>query len=138
MLQPLTLGGEWQFRPKPDRVSVPYAKVSDASEVTGERLGWAASGFDDTDWPELWLNEEQNTVRQWQMIGPFQNTDNDGFAKIYPPEQEFDPHKNTTDSTDKWAGKTTMPTSRTSRRAVAGVTSRKQPKAAVSRTLAIS
>jgi hypothetical protein len=67
--------------------------VSDASEVTGGKQGWAASGFDDTDWPEMWLNEEQNTVRQWQMIGPFPNTDNDGFAKIYPPEQEFDLHK---------------------------------------------
>jgi hypothetical protein len=27
------------------------------------------------------------------MIGPFPNTDNDGFAKIYPPEQEFDLNK---------------------------------------------
>ena len=91
--QPITLNGNWQFRPQPDRVSVPYARVSDASEVTGGKQGWAASGFDDTDWPEMWLNEEQNTVRQWQMIGPFPNTDNDGFAKIYPPEQEFDLHK---------------------------------------------
>jgi hypothetical protein len=91
--QPLTLSGKWQFRPKPDRVSVPYAKVSDASEATGVRLGWAASDFDDRDWPEAWLNEEQNTVRQWKMIGPFPNTDNDGFAKIYPPEQEFDLQK---------------------------------------------
>jgi hypothetical protein len=90
---PLTLGGNWQFRPKPDRVSVPYAKVSDASESTGVRLGWAAPSFDDQDWPETWLNEEQNTVRQWKMIGPFPNTDNDGFAKIYPPEQEFDLQK---------------------------------------------
>ena len=24
---------------------------------------------------------------------PFPNTDNDGFAKIYPPEQEFDAYK---------------------------------------------
>ena len=91
--QPLTLGGNWQFRPKPDRVSVPYAKVSDASESAGVRLGWADPSFDDQDWPETWLNEEQNTVRQWKMIGPFPNTDNDGFAKIYPPEQEFDLQK---------------------------------------------
>ena len=91
--RPLTLSGNWQFRPKPDRVSAPYAKVSDASEATGVRLGWAASSFDDQDWPEAWLNEEQNTVRQWKMIGPFPNTDNDGFAKIYPPEQEFDLQK---------------------------------------------
>jgi alpha-L-rhamnosidase/Glycosyl hydrolase 2 galactose-binding domain-like len=91
--QALALSGHWQFRPKPDRVSVPYAKVSDASEATGVRLGWAASSFDDQDWPQTWLNEQQNTVRRWKMIGPFPNTDNDGFAKIYPPEQEFDLQK---------------------------------------------
>jgi hypothetical protein len=88
--RPLTLSGKWQFRPNPDRISIPYAKVSDAPEGTGVRLGWADSTFDDKDWPEAWLNEEQNTVRLWKMIGPFPNTDNDGFAKIYPPEQEFD------------------------------------------------
>ena len=91
--KPLTLTGDWQFRPKPDRVSVPYARVSDAPEAAGEKRGWDASEFDDKDWPELWLNEEQTTIRQWEMIGPFPNTDNDGFAKVYPPEQEFDVQK---------------------------------------------
>jgi hypothetical protein len=91
--QPLMLNGKWQFRPQPDRVSVPYARVSDGAEAKGRRQGWAASDFDDADWPQMWLNEEQNTVRHWQMIGPFPNTDNDGFAKIYPPELGFDPHK---------------------------------------------
>jgi|CZKL01.1.fsa_nt_gi hypothetical protein len=91
--QPLTLSGEWQFRPKPDSVSVPYAKVSDALEAAGRRQGWEDSSFDDKDWPESWLNETQNTVRQWQIVGPFPNTDNDGFAKVYRPEQEFDLQK---------------------------------------------
>ena len=91
--QPLALDGPWQFRPQPDRVSVPYAKVSEASEAKGVDQGWATAGFDDTDWPEAWLNEEQTTIRHWQMIGPFPNEDNNGFAKNYPPEQEFDPHK---------------------------------------------
>lgn len=91
--QPLTLSGAWQFRPQPDRVSVPYAKVSDAPEAAGSKLGWLDPNFDDTDWPPSWLNQEQNTVRQWQIIGPFANADNDGFAKAYPPEQEFDPSK---------------------------------------------
>jgi hypothetical protein len=92
-LHPLTLDGAWQFRPKPDRISVPYAKVSDASLQAGNQSGWAAASFDDTDWPDMWLNEEQNTVRLWQLIGPFPNNDNNGFAKAYPPEQEFDLHK---------------------------------------------
>jgi hypothetical protein len=91
--QPVVLDGKWQFRPQPDRVSVPYAKVSDASEVNGAEQGWTSAGFDDTNWPEMWLNEEQTTVRHWQMIGPFPNEDSNGFAKNYPPEQEFDPLK---------------------------------------------
>jgi hypothetical protein len=91
--RPLPLDGNWQFRPQPDRVSVPYAKVSDAADVDGTNRGWASSTFDDSDWPEMWLNEEQRTVRRWQMIGPFPNTDNDGFSAAYPPELEFDSHK---------------------------------------------
>lgn len=89
----LTLDGDWQFKPQPDRVSVPYARVGDASEAKGADRGWASSNFDDANWPEMWLNEEQTTIRHWQMIGPFPNEDNNGFAKIYPPEREFDPHK---------------------------------------------
>jgi hypothetical protein len=92
-IQPLPLGDKWQFRPMPDRVSVPYARVSDAPGNAGVTLGWTSAAFDDRDWPEAWLSEEQNTVRQWNMIGPFANTDNDGFAKVYPPEEEFDLHK---------------------------------------------
>lgn len=90
---PIALDGEWQFRPKPDRVSVSYARVSDAPDAAAGKRDWADPAFDDTDWPELWLNEQQNTVRQWQIIGPFPNPDNDGFAKVYPPEQEFDLQK---------------------------------------------
>ena len=91
--QPLTLSGEWLLQPQPSRVSVQYAKVADASAMKGEKVGWTAPGFDDTDWPNMWLNVEQSTVRHWQMIGPFPNTDSDGFAKAYPPELEFDPGK---------------------------------------------
>jgi hypothetical protein len=91
--QPFTVNGNWQFRPQPEKISVPYAKVSEGTESSGVEKGWTASRFDDTDWQSMWLNEEQNTVKRWQMIGPFPNTDNDGFAKVYPPEQEFDPKK---------------------------------------------
>ncbi len=92
-LQPIALGGDWTFRPQPDQVSVPYAKVSSASEQQGENLGWTSAAFDDTDWPSLWLSEEQNTIRTWQVIGPFPNADSNGYAASYPPEKEFDPTK---------------------------------------------
>jgi hypothetical protein len=90
---PFTLSGKWQFRPEPDRVSVPYARVSNAMEGAGSQLGWDTPGFDDTDWPQMWLNEEQSTIRHWQVIGPFPNPDNDGFGEVYPPQLEFDLRK---------------------------------------------
>jgi hypothetical protein len=91
--KPFQLNDGWQFRPEPDRVSVPYAKVNDGTAAFGIRSGWANSAFDDADWAEFWLNDEQKTIRKWQIVGPFPNTDNDGFAKAYRPELEFDPHK---------------------------------------------
>jgi hypothetical protein len=92
-VQPMMLDGKWQFKPQPDRISVPYAKASEASEANGIRQGWAKANFDDAGWPDAWLSEEQATIRHWQMIGPFPNEDNNGFAKDYGPEQEFDAHK---------------------------------------------
>ena len=91
--QPLLLDGQWQFKTQPDWISVPYAKVSDASEAKGISQGWATDDFDDSSWPDAWLSEEQTTIRHWQMIGPFPNEDNNGFAKDYGPEREFDLQK---------------------------------------------
>jgi hypothetical protein len=90
-VEPVTLAGDWQFRPEPEHVSVPYAKVEDAPEGQGEKLGFASAQFDDTAWPSLWLSESQNTVRNWNVIGPFPNHDDEGFEKVYPPETEFNP-----------------------------------------------
>lgn len=88
--EPVVLDGEWRFKPKPERISVPYAKTSDASEAKGESEGWAKSDFDDAGWPEAWLSEEQATIRSWRMVGPFPNVDNNGFAKDFGPEREYD------------------------------------------------
>jgi hypothetical protein len=89
-IRPVELTGEWQFHPSPKLISVPYAKVSDGSEAKGESLGWEKSSFDDTGWPSMWLSKEQQSIRNWKMIGPFPNKDNDGFAAVYPPEKAFD------------------------------------------------
>jgi hypothetical protein len=87
---PLLLQETWQFHPQPERISVPYARVHLDTTSTGDSLGWAAAAFDDTNWSESWLSGEQTTIRQWQLIGPFPNNDNDGYSKAYPPEQTFD------------------------------------------------
>jgi hypothetical protein len=61
--QPLTLTGAWQFRPKPDRVSVRYAKVVMGRGRNG--AGWVGQTQ-----PSMTktgqthgCNEAQNTVR---------------------------------------------------------------------------
>ena len=90
-VKPVTLDGPWDFRPEPDQVAVPYAHVKDAPEGEGDRLGFGQRGFDDSSWPSLWLNEAQNTVRNWNIIGPFPNQDDAGFEKVYPPEADYEP-----------------------------------------------
>jgi hypothetical protein len=90
-LKPIPLSGNWDFRPEPDRVGVPYVKVKDGKEGEGEKLGWSGAHFDDAAWPSLWLSEAENTVRNWNVIGPFPNADDAGFEAVYPPETEFKP-----------------------------------------------
>ncbi len=88
-LAPLSMGDEWSFRPEPERVAVPYAKVKDADVEGGAAAAWLGPDFDDAAWPELWLSEAQNTIRNWNVIGPFPNDDDAGFAAVFPPETEF-------------------------------------------------
>jgi hypothetical protein len=86
---PISLSGDWNFRPEPDRVSTPYAKVKDVPANEGEKFGFAQPDFDDTSWAPLWLSEAQNTIRTWNLIGPFSNREDEGFSTVYPPEKEF-------------------------------------------------
>jgi len=92
-LGPLAIEGEWDFRPQPDAVTVPHAKVMDAPPGRGEQLGWKSLDFDDSAWPTAWLSEAQNTIRNWNVIGPFPNEKDQGFTHVYPPEREFDPSR---------------------------------------------
>jgi hypothetical protein len=92
-LQPLPLTGTWKFRPEPARVAVPYVRVRDGKAGEGEAQGWSHSDFDDAAWPSLWLSEAENTVRDWNVIGPFPNRDDAGFETAYPPEKEFQPNQ---------------------------------------------
>lgn len=85
----MALDGAWNFRPEPDQVAAPYARVKDAMEGTGDDLGFGQRGFDDDAWPLLWLSEAQNTIRNWEIIGPFPSPEDTGFDKAYAPETEY-------------------------------------------------
>ena len=90
-VKPVALDGLWDFRPEPDHVAAPYARVKDALEGEGDRLGFGQREFDDSSWPSLWLTEAQNTLRNWNVIGPFPNHDDAGFETVYPPETDYAP-----------------------------------------------
>ena len=91
--QPIQLGGAWQFKPTPARISVPYARVQTALPHEPNAKDWSAADFDDSGWQEAWLSEEQTSIRKWQLIGPFANKDNNGFGTAYSPEESFSADK---------------------------------------------
>ncbi len=90
-LAPIAIADPWNFRVEPDRVSVPYAKVFDAPSQHSKNLEYMQPKFDDSGWSSAWLSEAQNTIRTWNVIGPFPNPQDAGFATVYPPEEKFDP-----------------------------------------------
>jgi alpha-L-rhamnosidase len=87
----IPLNGTWKFRPESAQVSVPFAQIKDAAKMEGEQLGFAQTDFDDSIWSSLWLSEAQNTIRNWNVIGPFPNQDDSGFQTVFPPETKYDP-----------------------------------------------
>ena len=104
-IKPVTLKGSWNFRPEPAQVAAPYARVKDAPEGAGDDLGFGQRAFDDDAWPLLWLSEAQNTIRNWEIIGPFPSREDSGFEKTYPPEtgyQSDGSYLGTDDSIVKW------------------------------------
>lgn len=89
-LTPVALENDWRFRPQPERISIPYARIRDSARDDGPASGWAQKDFDDTDWSSLWLSESQNTIRDWNLVGPFSNEDDRASLNALPPEQSFD------------------------------------------------
>ena len=89
-LTPVALENQWQFRPQPERISIPYARITDSARDDGLTSGWSQKDFDDADWSPLWLSESQNTIRNWNLVGPFSNEDDSAFLNPLSPEQSFD------------------------------------------------
>ncbi|MFN8008384.1 MAG: hypothetical protein U0V70_15455 [Terriglobia bacterium] len=88
-LSSISLEEGWQFRPQPERISIPYARTMDAEKEDGVRSGWTQADFDDSSWPSVWLSESQNTIRNWNIMGPFPNPDDSAFKDPFPPKTFF-------------------------------------------------
>ena len=78
----------WDFRVIGDLVKVHYGKEA---LLAGHYPDAGGRAFNDHSWRLSWLAAERFTVREWDLIGPFPNPDHEGFNRVYPPEQKFDP-----------------------------------------------
>ena len=88
-LKPFALLDTWQFQPAPPRVEVPYARTRvDADGTIG--TGWADPGLDDSQWPQQWVSEETDSLREWWLLGPFADANHAGFFSVLPPEKGID------------------------------------------------
>lgn len=61
---------------------IPFARDRDQLEQLAKALDAGGAKFNKT--------THFNYVTQWQVVGPFDNTDATGYAKAYPPEAKFD------------------------------------------------
>ena len=83
----LALGEEdWTFQPQSEIVEVPYARMASDPEGRGESQGWHTAAFDDARWHEQWLSPERFTVRDWLVLGPFDDPPRHGFNVAFGPE----------------------------------------------------
>ncbi len=90
-LPDLPLTGGWRLTPEKKTVEAPYGlRFHGTWDGLGETHGFAERDFDDARWVETWLSRERMTVRNWWLVGPFDNVDHAGCYGSFPPEENAD------------------------------------------------
>ncbi len=91
----LALNGNWRLTPLRKTVEAPYGMRFHRSwDGLGETHGFAKKVFNDERWDETWLSREKWTVRDWWIVGPFDNQDHAGCYGSFPPESNPDEKAN--------------------------------------------
>lgn len=87
----LTVKGPWKLTPTRKTVEAPYGmRFHRAWDGLGVTHGFAKKVFNDERWDETWLSREKWTVRDWWIVGPFDNKDHAGCYGAFPPESRPD------------------------------------------------
>jgi hypothetical protein len=56
----------------------------------GREARWDDSAFDDQGFQDVWLSDERRTIRDFYLLGPFDNEDHRGYFEKLPPEVKVD------------------------------------------------
>jgi hypothetical protein len=87
----LVVKGPWKLTPTRKTVEAPYGmRFHRAWDGLGVTHGFAKKVFNDERWDETWLSREKWTVRDWWIVGPFDNKDHAGCYGAFPPESRPD------------------------------------------------
>jgi hypothetical protein len=88
----IPINGPWRITPQRKTIEAPYGlRFHRAWDGLGETHGFARKDFNDERWVDSWLSRERMTVRDWWVVGPFDNTDHAGCYGSFPPENNPGP-----------------------------------------------
>ncbi len=82
--------GEWNVAVEDAPIPLPYALTINDPGNRGMLEQWFASGADRLQWNHLWLSPMSNSIREWNVIGPFPDPADDGLSLSFPPEKAVD------------------------------------------------
>lgn len=87
----IAVNGKWRLTPRRKTMEAPYGlRFHRSWDGLGETHGFAKRDFNDERWDETWLSREKWTVRDWWVVGPFDNADHAGCYGSFPPENNPD------------------------------------------------
>ncbi|HNY38814.1 MAG TPA: glycosyl hydrolase [Bryobacteraceae bacterium] len=90
-LPDLPLNGKWRLTPEKQKLEAPHGlRFHGTWDGLGETAGFAEKEFDDGRWVDTWLSRERMTIRDWWLVGPFENVDHSGCYGSFPPESNSD------------------------------------------------
>lgn len=86
-LSAVEITGEWTATVEDPPIPLPYALVMDDPDNQGMRERWFHQGAERLPWNPLWLSPMSNSIREWNVIGPFPDPADDGLKLSFPPEK---------------------------------------------------
>ena len=89
-IAPMEITGNWRVTVEAPEIPQPHVQVLDDPNDQGLRGRWYAQPENLLNWSTLWLSPMNQSIRDWNVIGPFPNPGDHGLDETYPPEEKTD------------------------------------------------
>lgn len=83
---PVTISGKWDVTVNAPNIPVPVCEVLDDPDDQGLRQHWESKPEKNLAWRQHWLSTASVAIREWNVIGPFPNQDDNALGTPFPPE----------------------------------------------------